>query len=81
MVYKHVDDTMNHFNHLGVVHWDVINEMIDQGEASHQFYIEQSGDENFRGGYNVKLFLGLGLKPYTHFLEDRAKALAGRLKP
>ena len=23
-------------------------------------------------GYNVKLFLGLGLKPYTHFLEDRA---------
>ena len=32
-------------------------------------------------GYNVKLFLGLGLKPYTHFLEDRAKALAGRLKP
>ena len=21
---------------------------------------------------NVKLFLGLGLKPYTHFLEDRA---------
>ena len=24
---------------------------------------------------NVKLFLGLGLKPYTHFLEDRAKAL------
>ena len=39
---------MNHFNALGVVHWDVINEMIDQGVASHRFYIEQSGDENIR---------------------------------
>ena len=39
------------------------------------------GDLWLNGGYNVKLFLGLGLKPYTHFLEDRAKALAGRLKP
>ena len=48
VVYKHVDDTMDHFNALGVVHWDVINEMIDQGVASHRFYIEQSGDENIR---------------------------------
>ena len=43
VVYKHLDDTMDHFNNLDVVHWDVINEMID-----HTFYIEQSGDENIR---------------------------------
>ena len=42
-VYKHLDDTLNHFNTLDVVNWDVINEMID-----HTFYIEQSGDENVR---------------------------------
>ena len=48
VVYKHVDDTMNHFNTHGVVHWDVINEMIDQGSESHRFYIEQSGDDNIR---------------------------------
>ena len=31
------------------------------------------------GGYNVNPFLGLGLKPRTHFLEYRAKALPFRL--
>ena len=41
VVYKHVDDTMDHFNSLGVVHWDVINEMIDehQGPLNHTFYL------------------------------------------
>ena len=48
VVYKHLDDTMDHFNSLDIVHWDVINEMIDQGAGGHTFYIDQSGDENIR---------------------------------
>ena len=33
VVYKHVDDTMDHFNTKNIVHWDTINEMIDQGKG------------------------------------------------
>ena len=29
-------------------HWDVINEMIDQGTESHTFYQDQSGDPDIR---------------------------------
>ena len=29
-VYKHIDETMIHFNKVGVRDWDVINEMVDQ---------------------------------------------------
>ena len=29
-------------------HWDVINEMVDQGSASHTFYLDQSGDPEVR---------------------------------
>ena len=47
-VYKHIDDTMDHFNTLGVVDWDVINEMIDQGGVNHTFYMDQSGNPNIR---------------------------------
>ena len=39
---------MDHFNSLDIVHWDVINEMIDQGAGGHTYYIDQSGDENIR---------------------------------
>lgn len=46
-VYKHIDDTMNHFNTKDVVHWDVINEMVDQ-PANHTFYMDQSGNPNIR---------------------------------
>ena len=55
VVYKHVDDTMDHFNSLGVVHWDVINEMIDehQGPLNHTFYIDQSGNENIRADIHI----------------------------
>ena len=48
VVYKHIDDTMDHFNELGVVHWDVINEMINQGPDNHSFYLDHSGNPNIR---------------------------------
>ena len=48
VVYKHIDDTMDHFNALNVVHWDVINEMIDQGPDNHTFYTDQSGNPDIR---------------------------------
>ena len=48
VIYNHIDETLNHFNELGVVHWDVINEMIDQGPNNHTFYMDQSGNKNIR---------------------------------
>ena len=48
VIYNHIDETMNHFNELGVVHWDVINEMVDQGPNNHTFYMDQSGNRNIR---------------------------------
>ena len=29
-MYKHIDETMIHFNKVGARDWDVINEMVDQ---------------------------------------------------
>ena len=46
-VYDRVDNAVKRYNGY-VEHWDVINEMIDQGPESHRFYIEHSGDENIR---------------------------------
>ena len=48
VIYNHIDETLNHFNELGVVHWDVLNEMIDQGTNNHTFYMDQSGNKNIR---------------------------------
>ena len=47
-VYKHVDDTLDHFDALGVKNWDVINEMVDQGHDNHTFYPDHSGDPDIR---------------------------------
>ena len=46
-VYDRVDGAVKRYNGY-VEHWDVINEMIDQGTESHRFYIEHSGDEDIR---------------------------------
>jgi len=46
-VYDRVDDATKRYSGY-VEHWDVINEMVDQGGESHRFYIEHSGDENIR---------------------------------
>ena len=46
-VYDRVDDATKRYSGY-VEHWDVINEMVDQGSESHRFYIEHSGDENIR---------------------------------
>jgi len=49
VIYKHIDDTLNHFNTKGVIDWDVINEMVDQGGVSnHTYYMDQSGNPNIR---------------------------------
>ena len=37
-VFQHIEDTLRYFDDLGVKHWDVINEMVDQGSTSHTFY-------------------------------------------
>ena len=47
-VYKHVDDTLDHFDALGVKNWDVINEMVDQGHDNHTFYADHSEDPDIR---------------------------------
>ena len=31
-----------------VAHWDVINEMVNQGSESHEFYMEHTGDPLIR---------------------------------
>ena len=36
------------FHNEGVVHWDVINEMVDQGAVPHTFYTDQSGNPDIR---------------------------------
>ena len=47
-MFKHLDDTLDNFDSLGVKTWDVINEMVDQGEAGHTFYIDHSQDPDIR---------------------------------
>ena len=46
-MYDRVDDAVKRYSGY-VEHWDVINEMVDQGSESHRFYIEHSGDDNIR---------------------------------
>ena len=36
------------FHNEGVLHWDVINEMVDQGAVPHTFYTDQSGNPDIR---------------------------------
>ena len=47
-MFQHLDNTLDHFDPLGVKVWDVINEMVDQGNADHTFYIEHSEDPDIR---------------------------------
>ena len=41
-------DMLTMFHNEGVVHWDVINEMVDQGMDNHTFYVDHSGDPDIR---------------------------------
>ena len=47
-MFQHLDETLEHFDSLGVKTWDVINEMVDQGDGEHTFYIEHTGDPDIR---------------------------------
>ena len=51
-MYEYLNRSLDHFDSLGIKMWDVINEMIDQGEDGHTMYIDQSGDPEIR----VKIF-------------------------
>ena len=51
-MYEYLNKSLDHFDSLGIKMWDVINEMIDQGEDGHTMYIDQSGDPEIR----VKIF-------------------------
>ena len=56
---KRVNFTVNHYQH-SVAHWDVINEMVNQGTVSHEFYMEHTGDPlirwKFRKFRNCSMF-------------------------
>ena len=65
-VFDRVDDACHHYNGK-IPQWDVINEMIDQGNKPHTFYMDRSGDRDIRTkvfkrakaivGNNTSLFL------------------------
>jgi len=72
-----VNFTVNHFHQdchqesfgcRNVAHWDVINEMVNQGSESHEFYMEHTGDPLIRS----KMFkLAKSISPDTLlFLND-----------
>ena len=39
---------MKHYEEYGVPHWDVINEMVDQGAENHTFCLDHTGDPEIR---------------------------------
>ena len=47
-VFRHIDQTLQHFDGFGVNKWDVINEMVDQGLDNHTFYVDHSGNPGMR---------------------------------
>ena len=66
-IFDRVDNTMTRYDGK-IPHWDVINEMIDQGNVNHTFYMDHSGDSNIR----TKIFQkAKALSPETMlFLND-----------
>merc|ERR1719481_960861 len=66
-MYDRVETAVTHYQDK-VVHWDVINEMIDIGGVSHRFYTEQTGDPDIR---NKMFHYANELSPETTlFLND-----------
>ena len=47
-MFRHIDQTLQHFDGFGVNKWDVINEMVDQGLDNHTFYVDHSGNPGIR---------------------------------
>ena len=45
-----------------VAHWDVINEMVNQGTVSHEFYMEHTGDPLIRWQYKTSFQIIPGQK-------------------
>ena len=66
-IFDRVDNAMTRYDGK-IPHWDVINEMIDQGNVNHTFYMDNSGDSNIR----TKIFQkAKALSPETMlFLND-----------
>ena len=46
-IYDRVDNAVSRYDGK-VPHWDVINEMIDQGSINHTFHLDHSWDSNIR---------------------------------
>ena len=61
-IFNRIDFAVGHFKEQNIPHWDVINEMVNQGAESHTFYVDQTGDPNIR----TKIFKYMKKKQHSH---------------
>ena len=47
-LFNRVDFAIKHYEEYGVPHWEVINEMVDQGAENHTFFLDHTGDPEIR---------------------------------
>jgi len=47
-VFNRLDFAVNHYEQYNVPHWDVINEMVNEGAENHTFFLDHTGDPNIR---------------------------------
>ena len=47
-LFNRVDFAIKHYEEYSVPHWDVINEMVDQGAENHTFFLDHTGDPELR---------------------------------
>ena len=47
-IFDRVESAIKHYENYDVPHWDVINEMVDEGAENHTFYMDHTGDPEIR---------------------------------
>ena len=47
-IFNRVESAIKHYEEYDVPHWDVINEMVDEGAENHTFYMDHTGDHDIR---------------------------------
>ena len=47
-VFNRLDFAVIHYEQYNVPHWDVINEMVNEGAENHTFFLDHTGDPNIR---------------------------------
>ena len=47
-LFNRVNFAIKHFEDYNVPHWDVINEMVDEGAENHTFFLDHTGDPEIR---------------------------------